>query len=128
MGSLLCSKGVGSARHLCIYTETLAQLGTGRSMSMLGPETREKVHHVWKACQVEGGKFWNYSQDEVAELLMSSAGLPEDIAQLMLKRCRYVICTRSTLHISLCMLPCEVHMFIRCLLEFCRFCTSLLKP
>lgn len=93
IASLNCAKGTGSARHLCIYTETLAQLGTGQSMSMLEPKLREKVKGVWRACQAEGGKFWGYSQDEIAELLMSSAGLPEDIAQLMLKRYKPSACS-----------------------------------
>ncbi|GMH36723.1 hypothetical protein BSKO_04596 [Bryopsis sp. KO-2023] len=80
------SEGTGESRHLCIFTKTLASIGIGRLQSMLPGETRTEVKRIWNMCQMEGGKFWEYSQDEIAELLMSKTGLPEDIKQIYQKR------------------------------------------
>lgn len=45
-----------------------------------------RSRQVWEWCQVEGGRYWNYSQGEIREVLKEGADMPLDLQQLIQKR------------------------------------------
>lgn len=69
----------------------MARLGVGSAISLMSRENRQNAMNVWKACQAEGGKFWDYSQDEIAEMMLSKEGLADEIQQILKKRCWLIL-------------------------------------
>jgi len=75
------STGTGSSRHLSVLAHPPDSLPAGEL-----PEVSKQAKQIWRWCQSEGGSFWRLSQGEIACMLSSPEGLPENLEELCAQR------------------------------------------
>eukprot|EP00735_Rhodelphis_limneticus_P010998 TRINITY_DN403_c0_g1::TRINITY_DN403_c0_g1_i1::g.2610::m.2610 TRINITY_DN403_c0_g1::TRINITY_DN403_c0_g1_i1::g.2610 ORF type:complete len:457 (+),score=81.73,R3H/PF01424.17/5.4e-10,R3H/PF01424.17/2e+03,Ank_2/PF12796.2/3.7e-09,Ank_4/PF13637.1/0.001,Ank_4/PF13637.1/9.6,Ank_5/PF13857.1/1.3e-05,Ank_5/PF13857.1/2e+03,Ank/PF00023.25/0.0008,Ank/PF00023.25/1.4e+02,Ank_3/PF13606.1/0.0042,Ank_3/PF13606.1/3.7e+03 TRINITY_DN403_c0_g1_i1:54-1424(+) len=65
------SQGFGEERHLTIYANSGRRFVNPLDSLGLNAEQKWKTKQIWRWCQDAGGKFAEYSQDEIAERMIS---------------------------------------------------------
>eukprot|EP00873_Tetraselmis_striata_P033537 jgi/Tetstr1/453801/TSEL_040753.t2 len=78
------SRGVGPGRYLSVCA---ARPGPDGAPPPGQPDAASKAaKKVWRWCQAEGGKHWQLSQGEIADMLASPEGLPADLKALCARK------------------------------------------
>ncbi|GAB4821876.1 hypothetical protein N2152v2_008922 [Parachlorella kessleri] len=95
------SRGVGDDRFLSVLTQPpAAEDGSGSggegagsdggfaggSSRVLNRHQRHRAQQVYDFCQLEGGRFWDYSKGELEEMVASGQPWPEDLRDMVERR------------------------------------------
>lgn len=73
-------QGAGLDRFLQI-----AKTSEGLGNVSLTEDQRRHAMEIWNWCQLEGGPFWSYSQDEIKGMLATGEDFPENLQWLCTK-------------------------------------------
>jgi hypothetical protein len=78
---------VGDERFLSVASQQLPEDGEGASdKPALNRSQRHRAQQVYDFCQLEGGRFWDYSKGELEDLVASGQPWPEDLREMVERR------------------------------------------
>jgi hypothetical protein len=80
------SCGVGDDRFLSIASQQPAEEAAGADKPLLNRAQRHRAQQVYDFCQLEGGRFWDYSKGELEDLVASGQPWPQDLRDMVERR------------------------------------------